>query len=208
MRFPRSIPMIVALLSIGCGDDDGTDVTVTTTLDRVTVTSPTVTVQAGQQVTITPSGVDANNGTVTGVTFSYSSGSGNIAFVSSDGVVTGLAAGTSQITVTGTKGSVTKTTTVTVTVTGTLANAAAVVAGATSNVFTPAFVAVARGGTVSWTFPGTQHNVTFSAATGAPANIPNTANSTTPIARTFSTAGTFNYTCTLHAGMNGTVMVP
>ena len=209
MRFPRSISLLVALLSIGCGEgeDDGTNVTVGP-LDRVTVPSAAVTVQAGQQVTITPSGLDANNGTVTGVTFSYSSGSGNIAFVSSDGIVTGIAAGTSSITVTGTKGGVTKTTTVTVTVTGSLPNTVAVVAGATANVFTPAFVAVARNGSVTWTFPGTQHNVTFSATNGAPANIPNTGNSTVPVLRSFSTPGTFNYSCTLHAGMNGTVIVP
>src|SRR6186713_2418778 len=107
MRFARSIPLVVvALLSIGgCDDDDDDGTDVTLTLDRVTVTSGAVTVVAGQQITITPSGLDSNNGTVTGVTFSYSSGSGNIAFVSSDGVVTGLAAGTSTITVTGTKGS-------------------------------------------------------------------------------------------------------
>ena len=106
MRFSRSIPLFVALLSIGCGEgeDDGTNVTVGP-LDRVTVPSAAVSVQAGQQVTITPSGVDANNGVVSGVTFSYSSGSGSIAFVSSDGIVTGIAAGTSSITVTGTKGS-------------------------------------------------------------------------------------------------------
>ena len=94
------------------------------------------------------------------------------------------------------------------TVTGSLPNTVSVVASGTANVFTPAFVAVARNGSVTWTFPGIQHNVTFSGTAGAPANIPNTGNSTTPVLRSFTTAGTYNYTCTIHAGMNGTVIVP
>jgi plastocyanin len=79
-----------------------------------------------------------------------------------------------------------------------------VVAGETTNTFAPSSVNVARNGTVTWTFGYLQHNVTFSSA-GAPANIPNSTD--TQVSRTFATAGTFNYTCTLHPGMNGTVVV-
>jgi plastocyanin len=97
---------------------------------------------------------------------------------------------------------------VNVTVTGALPTTATVVAGAASNDFTPPFLVIARGGTVSWTFTGRNHNVTFAGTTGAPANIPTTSNSPTPVPRTFATAGTFDYNCTLHAGMTGTVVVP
>lgn len=52
---------------------------------------------------------------------------------------------------------------------------------------------------------GVTHNVTFAAATGAPSNIGD--HSSGSNARTFNTSGTFNYSCTLHGGMAGSVTV-
>lgn len=75
----------------------------------------------------------------------------------------------------------------------------------TSNVFSPSTLTVSRGTTVTFTFQATQHNVNFASVAGAPANIPNTANS--GVQRLFATVGTFGYDCTLHAGMSGTVIV-
>ncbi len=75
----------------------------------------------------------------------------------------------------------------------------------TSNAFTPASLTVSRGTTVTFTFQSTTHNVQFANVTGAPANIPNTANS--GVQRAFATVGTFGYDCSLHPGMNGTVIV-
>ena len=210
MRFNLCLVSLALISLVGCGgsddDDDGTGPT--NTLASVTVTAPTVSVAAGARQSITPQGIGTNGQAMAGVSFTYSSGSPNVAFVSATGTILGLTTGTSAITVTGTASGVSKTTTVNVTVSGTLASAASVVAGASSNDFTPNLVAVARGGTVSWTFPGITHNVRFAAATGAPANIPDTQNSNTPISRTFATAGTFNYDCSLHAGMTATVVVP
>lgn len=71
--------------------------------------------------------------------------------------------------------------------------------------FDPPQVDIAVGGTVTFSFPALTHNVSFAAVTGAPANIPNTTNAN--VARTFTTAGTFNYQCTLHGGMSATVVV-
>lgn len=85
------------------------------------------------------------------------------------------------------------------------AASAAVEAGASSNSFTPQTVDVKLGGTVTWTFGARPHNVVFEAVSGAPANVPVTSNGRA--SRTFSTAGTFPYDCTLHAGMTGTVRV-
>ncbi len=56
---------------------------------------------------------------------------------------------------------------------------------------------------MTWTFAA-QHNVNFSTA-GAPANIDNT--SSGAVTRLFPNAGTFQYQCTLHSGMTGTVVV-
>ena len=75
----------------------------------------------------------------------------------------------------------------------------------TGNAFTPSTLTVAKGTTVTFTFQATTHNVTFANVAGAPANISNTANN--GVQRLFATAGTFGYDCTLHAGMNGTVVV-
>lgn len=75
----------------------------------------------------------------------------------------------------------------------------------TSNTFTPSTLTVAKGTTVTFTFQATTHNVNFANTAGAPANIPNTANS--GVQRLFANAGTFGYDCSLHSGMTGTVIV-
>ena len=58
---------------------------------------------------------------------------------------------------------------------------------------------------MTWSFGARAHNVIFGSAAGAPANIDVTSNA--QVARTFATAGTFGYDCSLHAGMVGTVIV-
>jgi plastocyanin len=85
-----------------------------------------------------------------------------------------------------------------------LPNGTSINASVTS-VFAPNIASVAQGATVTWVFGAVEHNVTFTAATGVPANIANSVN--TQVARTFSTAGTYAYQCTIHAGMTGTVTV-
>lgn len=72
--------------------------------------------------------------------------------------------------------------------------------------FDPASLTVAVGTTVSFVFESTGHNVTFNPVGGRPADIPGS-NQNTTITRTFSQSGTFAYTCTLHGGMNGTIIV-
>ncbi|HWJ24865.1 MAG TPA: cupredoxin domain-containing protein [Gemmatimonadaceae bacterium] len=75
----------------------------------------------------------------------------------------------------------------------------------TANAFSPATTTVAPGGKVEFEFESTQHTVTFSAVNGAPADIPATASAT--VERSFATAGTYNYHCTIHPGMAGSVVV-
>jgi plastocyanin len=73
------------------------------------------------------------------------------------------------------------------------------------NVFRPSTVRVLQGGTVRWTNEGSvQHNTTsLTAGLWASANLNPNGTFTQP----FPTVGTFNYRCTLHPGMNGTVIV-
>ena len=72
--------------------------------------------------------------------------------------------------------------------------------------FTPAAIKVASGATVNWTnSDNTAHNVTFDAALNI-GKIDNFTSGTQSL-KMPSAAGTYPYTCTLHAGMAGTVQV-
>ncbi len=78
--------------------------------------------------------------------------------------------------------------------------------GDESHSFVPSQVTIARTGRVTWTnSTGLVHNVTFANVQGAPASVPDFGSGSPE--RTFNTAGTFNYQCTLHAGMTGQVSV-
>lgn len=73
-------------------------------------------------------------------------------------------------------------------------------------VFTPSTLTVAVGQTVTFTFPGSAHNVFFDAKAGVPADIPGN-NVNVSITRQFGTAGTYPFNCHIHPGMSGTVVV-
>lgn len=79
--------------------------------------------------------------------------------------------------------------------------------GQVSGQFTPESVTVTRGGTVTWVnTTSTAHNITFYGSTaGAPAGV--TDFSSASRTSTFNTAGTYQFSCTNHPGMNGTVVV-
>ena len=196
----------VGLLAACGGADGGTNPPPANTLDNIAVTPPTVALTAGQSATLAASGRSANGTTLSGVTIAFSSSNTSVATVSSAGVVLALSAGTATITATGTLNGTSKSATSAVTVTGTLPSAVTVASGAASNDFTPANVVLARGGTITWTFGARVHNVDFQGAANAPAGISNTSNSM--FERTFATAGTFGYVCSLHSGMSGSVVVP
>lgn len=140
---------------------------------------------------------------------------GSITFTSSDetkatvstaGVVSGVAAGTADITAVASRGGVDRSDVASITInTQTFPLSADVTAGNSTETFTPSTVDIATGGTVTWTFGQLTHNVTFGAQTGAPQNIATSTNTSIP--RTFNTGGTFGYDCTIHPGMSGTVVV-
>lgn len=73
-----------------------------------------------------------------------------------------------------------------------------------SNSFAPNLVNLARGGTVVWLWADTasSHNVTF--------NDPLLSSATKSSGShtiTFQSSGTFNYACTVHPGMTGSIVV-
>jgi plastocyanin len=76
--------------------------------------------------------------------------------------------------------------------------------------FSPSTVSVRPGGTVTWTNAGpVQHTITPTNAgqTGAWPSRTMSAQQGVTFSHTFTTAGTFNYFCTIHNGMTGTVRV-
>ena len=78
---------------------------------------------------------------------------------------------------------------------------------ATPNItFDPSPLNIVAGGTATFAFGSVGHNVYFDAATGAPADIPGV-NVNTSVTRVFPTAGTYVYTCHIHPGMTGHIVV-
>lgn len=72
--------------------------------------------------------------------------------------------------------------------------------------FGPSTLNVNVGDVVTFAFESVQHNVFFDAQAGAPANIEGS-NVNVSVTRTFNTAGSYHYTCHIHPGMQGTVVV-
>ena len=74
------------------------------------------------------------------------------------------------------------------------------------NTFSPFTANVNVGGVVRFNIFGDDHNVVFaSGKAGAPADINVVRN--VVVDRTFTTAGDFPYSCTVHPGMNGEIIV-
>ena len=73
------------------------------------------------------------------------------------------------------------------------------------NAFSPFNAIIKVNGTVSFDFPGDEHDVTFVTKAGAPANIPVTKSKV--VTRTFATVGVFPYDCKVHPGMSGQITV-
>lgn len=71
------------------------------------------------------------------------------------------------------------------------------------NSYSPSSTTVPAGSTITWTWiGGNQHSVTFSSGTNSAVQ------STGTFQRTFPTAGTFNYQCSVHgAAMSGSIKV-
>ena len=86
---------------------------------------------------------------------------------------------------------------------GTLVHASRVTA-TTGLAFDPAAVSIPAGDTIYFTFQGVIHNVTFTTA-GSPGNVGDTHDAT--VKRVFATAGTYDYKCTIHQGMTGSITV-
>jgi plastocyanin len=199
-----AVAALVAFAGCGGGGDDGGGGTGPAVFTSLSVTPTAVSVVVNGTQNLTVAAKDQNNATMSGLTTAFVSNDLSVATVTTAGVVTGVAVGTTTITVNGTVGTVTKSQTVNVTVS--TPGSSATVAATTGNTFDPSSVTITPNGQVRWNFASVGHNVTFdnaSAVTGG--NIATTANGSA--SRTFPTTGTYPYHCTIHGGMNGEVIV-
>jgi plastocyanin len=82
------------------------------------------------------------------------------------------------------------------------------IVGVSDFAFTPSAKTVAVGATVQWQWNGGTHNVTWVTSSGS-GDSPTQSSGT--YSRTFNTAGTYAYYCTLHgtptSGMRGSIVV-
>jgi plastocyanin len=187
------------------------DVTVTSgagVLATIVVDAQDRTIPLGQLTQATVSGRDALGGTVALGTrvVTWTTSNPSIATVTSAGVVTGVGIGSVNVQASVADGAAPKTATVPLTVTS-IPNAPTitdvVMPGLT---FSPVETVVKQGGTVRFVFPALAHNVIWDPRlAGSPTDI--TTTSSVTVSRVFPTVGVFQYKCTLHPGMDGTVIV-
>lgn len=131
---------------------------------------------------------------------------GDLASINAAGVVRAIGVGTAVVRAAVQDGAEVRTATASFTVApiaGAPASADVVMPGLT---FSPFESVVRVGGTVRFVFPALPHNVIWTPRfPGSPADIGVVSN--TVVTRTFPAAGVYPYTCTLHPGMDGTIIV-
>jgi plastocyanin len=172
----------------------------------LTVVGPTAAMAIGANAQVQAVARDARNAPIAGASgAAFVTNDRTKVIVDNTGTITAIAPGATTVGASLTRDGVTASGTASVSVSAPVAGtSSATVQATTSNTFTPPSVNLNVGGTVAYAFGTVDHNVIFSGA-GAPSDVPVSVNTT--ISRTFANIGTFNYTCTLHAGMNGTVIV-
>jgi plastocyanin len=157
--------------------------------------------------------LDANNCAVPGVVINWAvaSGGGGVSPAQSTTNASGVASATDSVGGS-TPQSVTATPAITSLATLTISETAAApptsaAVDVKDNFFSPQSAVMKTGGTVTWTWGGAAaHNVTYSGGpTPRPADGPN--QTTGMFSSTITVVGTYDYHCTNHAGMSGTITV-
>lgn len=177
-------------------------------LSTVGVTLLDGTIEIGNYTQATVRGTDATGATLPLGTraVTWTSSNPSVATVDASGYVNAIGVGTVDIRVSVADGTTPRTSSARLTVTGIAGAPINASVGMLPERFSPFQTTVKQGGTVSFVFGSIIHNVIWNRTrTGAPTDINNNANVT--IARTFPTVGVFDFTCTLHAGMDGQIIV-
>ncbi|HKW10597.1 MAG TPA: plastocyanin/azurin family copper-binding protein [Gemmatimonadaceae bacterium] len=213
MRVAKLVLTVALCPIIACGGGGGSDGGTTNppppaTVSSVSLSRSTALIKPAESVSITATPKDASGNAISGKTVTWNNANSSVVSISPNGAtvsVTGTTLGTASITAT-----VDQITSpqAQITVTNSFATSLAVDVGGSGNAFTPNQADIASGATVTFTWSSTVvHNVTW---TTAPGNLPTSSgdkgqNSTLSV--TLTTPGTYNYHCTIHAGMEGSIQV-
>jgi plastocyanin len=210
MRFAQLIPICVLSALAGCGGGSGdgggtTNPPPNAPVNFVTLSKSNALLKPSETTTITAIPKDVSGNPLAGraVTWTVTptTGVASIAPSGASVTITGSANGAATVTAT----SETKTADVHVTVTTSIPTTAEVQVGANGDAFTPPDADIAAGGTVTFTWNGVTHNVTWQTTPTSVQNITDRSSGSVPV--TLSQAGTYTYRCTIHSGMNGSVTV-
>lgn len=188
----------------GGGGDGGTQPPPPAVFTSLVVSPASPNMVDGDTVQLTATPRDQNGAAMTGLpAATFQLVTGTAVSVSGAGQVIAQQAGAATIRASVTSGGTTKEATANATVTALAPTAT--VAATTGNAFNPDTVKIATNGEVTWNFGTTAHNVTFQSPPAPVANLGTQASSSE--ARVFATNGRYRYLCTIHAGMDGVVIV-
>ncbi len=188
-----------------------TNVTVTSgagVLASLAVSLQDRTIQLGQTTQVSITGRDAQgNAVALGTrTVTWTTSNPSVATVNAAGNVTGVGVGLIDVQASVADGTVPKTGSVQLIVEGIPAPPTSAVVTMAPQDFLPFETVIKLNGTVNFVFPTLAHNVFWDRVRiGSPADINTISNMT--VSRTFTTVGVFGYKCTLHPGMDGTIIV-
>ena len=209
MRIAQVIPLFVVGVVAACGGSGGDGGTTNppppATVSFVSLTRTNVLLKPTETTIITATPKDASGNALSSHAVTWTilpaTGVANITPNGASVTISGTANGTATVTAT----SDSKTADANVTVSSTIPNSAAVGVGANGNAFTPADVDILSGGTVTFSWNGVTHNVTWLTTPASVSNIGDRSTGSVPV--TLTTTGTYNFHCTLHPGMDGTITV-
>jgi plastocyanin len=210
MHVAKLVLAVGVFTVIGCGGSGGGDGGTTNpppaTVATVTINRSSALLKPTESVTLTATAKSSAGATINGRTVSWNNSNSSVTSMTPNGAsatVTGSVLGTSSVTAT--VDQVTSSPTL-VTVTNNFPSSASITVGAGGqDAFDPAQADVASGATVTFSWQGVLHNVTWD---NAPSGAQNSGDkSTGTYQATINAAGTFNYHCTIHPGMNGSITV-
>ena len=207
MRAATLVLTVVLCPVIACGGSGGggTNPPPPPTVSSVTLSKTSVLIKPTEQTTITATARDAGGSAIAGKTYTWNIDNSSVASMSTNGAsatITGSNLGDAHVTATADQ--VTSTAAL-ITVTNSISLTADVSVGAGgANAFDPSSVDIGAGGHVNFNWGSSvTHNVTFDNSSIAGSGDKSSGTFTA----TFAQAGTYNYHCTIHAGMTGVVNV-
>ena len=210
MRVAKLVLAVGISTVVGCGGSGGdggsTNPPPPLTVATVTLNRSSAMVKPSESVTLTATAKSSTGTTISGRTVTWSNSNSSVASMTPNGAsatITGSVLGTSAISAT--VDQVTSTQTV-ITVTNSFPSSASITVGAGGqNAFDPAQTDVGSGATVTFSWGTVTHNVTWDSP---PATVNNSGDKSSGTFQvTLTTPGTYNYHCTIHAGMSGSISV-